>query len=72
MGYDAIPIPAQFSYQEIKHLSQQSIGLLYTIKPLSLGQALRIPNVPYEDRYLLTLFFLNSYKTDGWIHDAAI
>lgn len=69
---DHITISGDFDFQGIPNLSPHGLELLRKINPVSLGQALRIQDLSYEDQYILSLYFHDSAKTDGWIHDKAI
>ena len=57
---EQIEIPLHFEYNRISKLSQEGLALLNHIKPLSLGQALRIPGLSEGDRALLYIYFNNS------------
>lgn len=59
---EMMPIPVSLNYQKIKALSYESIEKLSKVRPLSLGQASRIPGVRPSDIAVLMGFLQNSQK----------
>ena len=50
---EMMPVPAGLNYKEIKALSYESIEKFSRVRPLSLGQASRIPGVRPSDIAIL-------------------
>jgi tRNA uridine 5-carboxymethylaminomethyl modification enzyme len=53
---DEMPIPAEFDYAQMKALSYESIDKLSRVRPVTVGQASRIPGVRPSDIALLIGF----------------
>jgi tRNA uridine 5-carboxymethylaminomethyl modification enzyme len=60
---EAIKIPADFNYQDLSGLSETGLQKLEKVRPVSLGQAFRIPGLEPSDQTVLLLYF-NPIKGD--------
>ncbi len=54
---EAYRLPEDFSWSSIPKLSETARRALETVIPITLGQALRVPNLPDADRMVLVLYF---------------
>jgi tRNA uridine 5-carboxymethylaminomethyl modification enzyme len=64
--YEMLKIPADFPYDEVRGLSAEVLGKLDSIRPVSIGQAQRIPGVtPAAIALLLVALKRRSGKTVG-------
>ncbi len=61
---EAILIPFDFNYEELKWLSRDGRAWLETIRPLTLGQALRVSHLSESDRAVLILRFGPNGRND--------
>ncbi len=64
-----IMIPVDFDFIKLPKISEMGIKLLRKVRPLTLGQALRIPELTAADQTVLLLFFSDHYKNSTFALD---
>jgi tRNA uridine 5-carboxymethylaminomethyl modification enzyme len=66
---DTLHIPTDFDFKAVKGLSKESIEKLIAMRPLTLGQASRIPGVRQSDVALLYIALAKRSRSDKTSHD---